>query len=79
MMYKAIITEKLLALSQKGSDGREVRLRLTDGRKVSCRFEMLTYANVSDDDDSDVMVAGVRYADDFRELLAEEDIVEVFD
>lgn len=79
MAYKAKITPKLLALSQKGIDGKEVGLLLADGKKVFCKFEMLTYANISNDDDTDVMVACVKYGDGFRELLAEEDIKEVFD
>lgn len=68
---------KLWSLLKKGEDGKEISLLLSDGRKVKCRFEMLTYANKSDDDDTDIMVALVRYGHGGGELLAEEDIEEV--
>lgn len=50
---------------------------LTDGRHIKCKFEMLTYANKSDTDDTDIMVARVIYEDGIGELLAEENIKEV--
>lgn len=76
-MIKPQIPPKLYELSQKGKDGKEIRLRLSDSRKITCFFEMLTYANKSDDDDTDIMVALVRYKGGDGELLAEEDIKEV--
>lgn len=79
MIYKPQIPPKLLSLSKKGADGKEIKMILLDGREVSCKFEMLTYANASDDDDSDVMVASVKYDEGYSELLAEEDIKEILD
>ncbi|MBS6644536.1 MAG: hypothetical protein KH366_13235 [Clostridiaceae bacterium] len=76
-MLKPQIPPKLYELSQKGKDGKEVKLQLSDGRKISCRFEMLTYANTSDEDDTDIMVALVKYKNG-GELLAEEDIKQIF-
>lgn len=79
MAYKANISPKLRELSQRGEKGKEVKMLLADGRKVSARFEMLTYANKSDDDDTDILVASVKYNNQFSELLAEEDIEEFVD
>lgn len=76
-MYQAKIPPKLKRAFEKGEAGQELLLLLTDGRRVKCKFEMLTYANQSDDDDTDVMVALVRYDSGDGELLAEEDIKEV--
>lgn len=76
-MLKPQISPKLYELSQKGKDGKEVKLQLSDGRKISCCFEMLTYANTSDEDDTDIMVALVKYKNG-GELLAEEDIKQIF-
>lgn len=77
MAYKPQIPPKLRQLHARGEAGEDVTLLLADGRRVTCRFEMLTYANKSDDDDSDIMVASVRYDYGGGELLAEEDIEKV--
>lgn len=66
MKYKAKISPKLLELSRRGAGGKKVKLLLADGREMCCRFEMLTYANKFDDDDSDVMVAYVKYWDEYE-------------
>ncbi len=76
-MYQAKIPPKLKMIFEKGEKGKELSLILSDGRRVKCKFEMLTYANRSDDDDTDIMVALVRYKGGDGELLAEEDIKEV--
>ncbi len=76
-MYQPKISPNLKKLLEKG-EGSNVLIKLFDGRKVSCKFDMLTYANKSDDDDSDVMVASVRYSEEYGELLTEEDILEVY-
>ncbi len=76
-MYQPKISPNLKKLLEKG-EGNNVSMKLSDGRKVSCRFEMLTYANKSDDDDTDVMVALVKYTKNYGELLREEDILEVY-
>ncbi len=76
-MYQAKISPNLKRMFEKGSKGEKLVLSLADGRRMECEFEMLTYANKSDDDDTDVMVALVRHKDGSGELLAEEDIKEV--
>lgn len=77
MIQKPKISRRLAELLEKGRNGQTVKMLLCDGRKVSCKFEMLTYANVSDDDDADVMVASVKYDSGCGELLTEEDIKEI--
>lgn len=79
MAYKAKISPKLARLSEKGKNGQIVNMVLSDGREIACRFEMLTYANASDEDDTDVMVASVKYGSGYGELLTEEDIKEILD
>ena len=78
MLNKPKIPPKLGQLLAKGERGEKATILLTDGRKVTCQVEMLTYANKSDSDDSDMMVASIRYDDGSGELLAEEDINKVF-
>lgn len=77
MPYKPQISPKLRELWTKGEKEEWVKLLLSDGRRVTCRFDCLTYANTSDDDDTDIMVASVDYNDEYGELLAEEDIEKV--
>ena len=55
-MYRAKISPNLKKIFEKGERGEVLTLLLADGRRVKCRFEMLTYANKSDTDDTDVMV-----------------------
>lgn len=78
MSNRPQIPPKLGQLLAKGEKKENVTILLSDGRKVTCRFEMLTFANKSDDDDSDIMVASVRYDNGSGELLAEEDINKIF-
>lgn len=78
MSNRPQIPPKLGQLLAKGKKKENVTILLSDGRKVTCRFEMLTFANKSDDDDSDIMVASVRYDNGSGELLAEEDINKIF-
>lgn len=77
IMYRAKISPNLKKIFEKGERGEVLTLLLADGRRVKCRLEMLTYANKSDTDDTDVMVARIKYGDGNGELLAEEDIKEV--
>lgn len=77
MPYKPNITPKLKAVLEKGEGGEFFDMILKDGRKVTCKLDCLTYANKSDDDDTDVMVASVDYRGGDGELFAEEDIKEV--
>ncbi len=78
MPYKPQISPKLYELWTKGEKEERVKLLLSDGRRVTCKFDCLTYANTSDDDDdTDIMVASVDYNDKYGELLAEEDIEKV--
>lgn len=79
MACKPKISPKLKELSRRGENGKKVQMLLTDGRKVTVQFEMLTYANKSDDDDTDVLVASVIHDNQFAELLAEEDIEKFVD
>lgn len=76
-MYRAKISPNLKKIFEKGERGEVLTLLLADGRRVKCRLEMLTYANKSDTDDTDVMVVRIKYGDGNGELLAEEDIKEV--
>lgn len=77
MPYKPNITPKLKTVLEKGEGGGFFDMVLKDGRKVTCKLDCLTYANKSDDDDTDVMVASVDYRGGGGELFAEEDIKEV--
>lgn len=77
MRYKAMITPKLRQIFEKGEKGEAFDLILKDGRRVTCKLDCLTYANKSDDDDSDIMVASVDYLGGGGELFAEEDIEKV--
>ena len=79
MAYRPNISPKLLELTKRGENGKKEQMLLADGSKVTAKFEMLTYANKSDDDDTDVLVASVKYNDHFSEILAEEDIKEFID
>ena len=76
-MCRAKISPNLKKIFEKGERGEKLTLLLTDGRRIECRFEMLTYANKSVTDDTDVMVARIKYGDGSGELLAEEDIKEI--
>ena len=77
MAKKPQISPMLRKVFEKGKKNEEMELLLADGRKVICKLDCLTYANKSDDDDADVMVALVCYKDGDGELFAEDDIVEV--
>lgn len=77
MSYKPNITPRLRKILEKGEDGEFFDMVLKDGRRVTCNLDCLTYANKSDDDDRDIMVASVNYCGGGGELFAEEDIAEV--
>lgn len=74
MAIQPKIPPKLNELLVRGENKKSVDLLLTDGRKISCKFDCLTYMNTSDEDDTDVMVASVQYDYGGGELLAEDDI-----
>lgn len=77
MSYEPKITPKLKEILKKGENGNFFDLILKDGRRITCKLDCLTYANKSDDDDTDVMVASVDYPEGGGELFAEEDIEDV--
>jgi len=77
MSYVPKITPRLKEILKKGEGGDFFDLILKDGRRVTCKLDCLTYANKSDDDDTDIMVASVDYPKGGGELFAEEDIKEV--
>lgn len=77
MRREPVISPNLKMIYEKAQRSETIELLLTDGRRVSCKLDCLTYANKSDDDDTDIMVALVNYTGGGGELLAEEDIEEV--
>lgn len=77
MQYKPKIPQKLNEILIKSEKNELLTLLLKDGRKVSCKLDCLTYTNASDDEDTDVMAALVRYHNGLEEIFIDDDIKQV--
>ncbi len=68
------ILKKLYTMT---ANNKYIRVRLSDKKIIECTVDCLTYANKSDEDDTDEPVALVILRDGREMLLSENDILEI--
>ena len=69
--------EVLKKLYMMTANNKYIRVRLSDEKIVECTVDCLTYANKSDEDDTDEPVALVILRNGGEMLLSESDILEI--